>query len=276
MIPIMVMGDPSTGGGGGLLWAILQLYVSTLLCLIPLSICLLYSLLRLIKCQDASEASILCALAGCAFYGIVVSSLWKEDMEQQQQNQRHKSTLTTTPIVLSLYNITKIRFDDNDSDGLLHLERHRFDETLDHSDDKDDVAPAVVGATATVGVPQKRAVVTLSSSSSGASSDSNTTPCFTASSSGGCVICLEPYKVGDTVSIGPLCRHVFHAACLQGWTRQCHASCPCCRQDLQNNAADTAKSVSNGGAAAAATALLEQGVSLHLERPPQLEPAPQQ
>lgn len=67
------------------LWAILRLYVRTLMCLIPLSICLLYSLLRLIKCNDTSEASILCSLAGCAFYGIVVSSLWKDERETSQQ-----------------------------------------------------------------------------------------------------------------------------------------------------------------------------------------------
>jgi Ring finger domain len=88
--------DPSC-----LIWAILRLYVTTLICLIPLSICLLYSLLRLIKCNDASEASILCALAGCAFYGIVISSLWKEDMEVIQQRQKEQS------IRLKVYTLSK-------------------------------------------------------------------------------------------------------------------------------------------------------------------------
>jgi Ring finger domain len=270
MIPMMVMGDPSTngiGGGGsaGLLWAILQLYVSTLLCLIPLSICLLYSLLRLIKCQDASEASILCALAGCAFYGIVVSSLWKEDMEQQNQNNnRHKSAMSVTPIVLSVYQIIKIDTDTRSDQCWLHLERHENnsddDETL-HDDSGSDA--------------QQQA---SSSVTCGTSSGSGSSSCYiaAASSGSGCVICLEPYTVGETVSIGPLCRHVFHAACLSGWTRRCHASCPCCRQDLQSNtavAAISTESVSNGVAntATATSALLAQSVLRQRERLPPLE-----
>jgi hypothetical protein len=199
--------------------------------------------LRLIKCQDASEASILCALAGCAFYGIVVSSLWKEDMEQQNQNQqnRHKSTLTTTPIVLSVYKITKIGVDEND-DGtsnddhcLLHLERHE--------NSSDETPKAIVTPTTT-------------GSTTGTSNTSQC--CYITASSGGCVICLEPYTaVGELVSVGPLCGHVFHAACLQGWTRRCHASCPSCRQDLQNpDAVSTAavQSLSNGEHGTASTA----------------------
>lgn len=83
-----------------LIWAILRLYVTTLICLIPLSICLLYSLLRLIKCNDASEASILCSLAGCALYGIVISSLWKEDMEAVQQRPK------AAQIVLKVYTLS--------------------------------------------------------------------------------------------------------------------------------------------------------------------------
>ena len=94
--------DPSC-----LIWAILRLYVTTLICLIPLSICLLYSLLRLIKCNDASEASILCSLAGCAFYGIVISSLWREDTETVQQRPK------ATPIVLKVYTVSTLEGDAN-------------------------------------------------------------------------------------------------------------------------------------------------------------------
>lgn len=95
--------DPSC-----LIWAILRLYVTTLICLIPLSICLLYSLLRLIKCNDASEASILCSLAGCAFYGIVISSLWKEDMEAVQQRPK------AAPIVLKVYTLSTLAGDEHE------------------------------------------------------------------------------------------------------------------------------------------------------------------
>lgn len=96
--------DPSS-----LLWAILRLYVTTLICLIPLSICLLYSLLRLIKCTDASEASILCSLAGCAFYGIVISSLWREDLQSQSKTK-------APPIVLKVYTLSSESNEDDDGD----------------------------------------------------------------------------------------------------------------------------------------------------------------
>jgi len=93
--------DPSS-----LAWAIVRLYVTTLICLVPLGVCLLYSLLRLLQCNDASEASILCSLAGCAFYGIVISSLWKEDMQglsisHNQRNNKPKAA----PIALKVFKL---------------------------------------------------------------------------------------------------------------------------------------------------------------------------
>lgn len=84
-----------------IIWAILRLYVTTLICLIPLCFCLLYSVLRLIKCNDASEAGILCSLAGCAFYGIVISSLWKEDIETAQLKPK------ADPILLRVFILSK-------------------------------------------------------------------------------------------------------------------------------------------------------------------------
>jgi len=94
--------DPSS-----LAWAILRLSVTTFICLVPLSVCLLYSLLRLLQCSDASEASILCSLAGCAFYGIVISTLWKEDMQGGGGTQNPSNKPKGPPIVLKVYTLSK-------------------------------------------------------------------------------------------------------------------------------------------------------------------------
>lgn len=54
-----------------------------------------------------------------------------------------------------------------------------------------------------------------------------------------CPICLEPIAeappgVGVTLEE---CRHRFHAACLVGWMRQGHLSCPTCRGDMRREPA---------------------------------------
>lgn len=56
----------------------------------------------------------------------------------------------------------------------------------------------------------------------------------------GCAICLEQFQTGDRVQLMTSCRHVFHAACIDGFLRS-HApdclvtdcvSCPLCRGPL--------------------------------------------
>jgi Ring finger domain len=95
--------DPSS-----LAWAIVRLYVTTLVCLVPLSVCLLYSLLRLLQCSESSETTVLCSLAGCAFYGIVISSLWKEDMGISSIQKKTKAA----PMALKVFKMSKFAASD--------------------------------------------------------------------------------------------------------------------------------------------------------------------
>eukprot|EP00565_Helicotheca_tamesis_P008685 CAMPEP_0185732176 /NCGR_PEP_ID=MMETSP1171-20130828/15264_1 /TAXON_ID=374046 /ORGANISM="Helicotheca tamensis, Strain CCMP826" /LENGTH=142 /DNA_ID=CAMNT_0028401601 /DNA_START=429 /DNA_END=857 /DNA_ORIENTATION=- len=45
-----------------------------------------------------------------------------------------------------------------------------------------------------------------------------------------CMICLEPFLVGEDVSWSETmcCRHVFHKKCIEQWLMK-HDDCPCCR-----------------------------------------------
>ncbi|KAK1549714.1 hypothetical protein Q3G72_006634 [Acer saccharum] len=47
-----------------------------------------------------------------------------------------------------------------------------------------------------------------------------------------CAICLERFKVGDTLVHLP-CAHGFHARCLVPWL-QGNTQCPCCRKEIAN------------------------------------------
>ncbi|CAM8974892.1 hypothetical protein QQ045_030859 [Rhodiola kirilowii] len=49
--------------------------------------------------------------------------------------------------------------------------------------------------------------------------------------SGECPICLAEFIDGQELRALPLCRHEFHAACVDTWL-QSHSSCPSCRQIL--------------------------------------------
>eukprot|EP00548_Thalassiothrix_antarctica_P001015 CAMPEP_0194132204 /NCGR_PEP_ID=MMETSP0152-20130528/2732_1 /TAXON_ID=1049557 /ORGANISM="Thalassiothrix antarctica, Strain L6-D1" /LENGTH=219 /DNA_ID=CAMNT_0038827171 /DNA_START=265 /DNA_END=924 /DNA_ORIENTATION=+ len=46
-----------------------------------------------------------------------------------------------------------------------------------------------------------------------------------------CLICMEPFKVGDIVSWSSSfeCNHVYHEHCITGWLRG-HVDCPYCRK----------------------------------------------
>jgi len=49
-----------------------------------------------------------------------------------------------------------------------------------------------------------------------------------------CAICLEPFKIGDSVSWSKhliSCKHVFHNACISAWLTGRNDDCPCCRRN---------------------------------------------
>lgn len=188
---MMQVVDPSS-----LAWAIVRLYVTTLICLVPLTACLLYSLLRLSQCNDASEASILCSLAGCALYGIVISSLWKEDMQglsssvlHQRSTNNNGSKSSASPISLKVFRLAN----SVDKKGVVGVD--------DGDDEDDDDNNSLL-------LPEARDM------------------------SAPCPICLEGYAEGNLVSCGEQCPHTFHAHCIGQWTELGHTNCPCCREGL--------------------------------------------
>lgn len=48
-----------------------------------------------------------------------------------------------------------------------------------------------------------------------------------------CCICLGVFEDGDKVKVLPLCKHCFHAECVDKWLCS-HSSCPLCRASLQD------------------------------------------
>ncbi|CAM0956076.1 unnamed protein product [Alopecurus aequalis] len=47
-----------------------------------------------------------------------------------------------------------------------------------------------------------------------------------------CAVCLSEFAAGDAVRLlTAVCRHAFHAACIDSWLRA-HTTCPVCRSDL--------------------------------------------
>jgi len=42
-----------------------------------------------------------------------------------------------------------------------------------------------------------------------------------------CIICLEPFVLGDEITV-LVCQHIFHSACIRPWLRL-HNTCPTCR-----------------------------------------------
>lgn len=48
-----------------------------------------------------------------------------------------------------------------------------------------------------------------------------------------CCICLGVFEDGDKVKVLPLCKHCFHAECVDKWLCS-HSSCPLCRASLRD------------------------------------------
>ncbi|CAI0387562.1 unnamed protein product [Linum tenue] len=48
-----------------------------------------------------------------------------------------------------------------------------------------------------------------------------------------CAICLEDYNGGEPCRIMPVCKHMFHVACIDNWLRV-NITCPVCRQRIFN------------------------------------------
>ncbi|CAN0132463.1 unnamed protein product, partial [Heterosigma akashiwo] len=56
-------------------------------------------------------------------------------------------------------------------------------------------------------------------------------------SSAECTVCLEPFPPREEVLTLP-CGHAYHPGCLLPWLRE-HCSCPECRQEVREQAAET-------------------------------------
>jgi hypothetical protein len=52
-----------------------------------------------------------------------------------------------------------------------------------------------------------------------------------------CVVCREPYSVGDIVMRLPFCSHSFHEDCAMSWLTR-HNTCPFCRRELPTDDPD--------------------------------------
>ncbi|KAL1221961.1 putative RING-H2 finger protein ATL19 [Cardamine amara subsp. amara] len=46
-----------------------------------------------------------------------------------------------------------------------------------------------------------------------------------------CAICLSGYVVNEECRVFPVCRHMYHALCIDAWLKN-HLTCPTCRKDL--------------------------------------------
>ncbi|XP_072977068.1 E3 ubiquitin-protein ligase ATL23-like [Typha angustifolia] len=52
-----------------------------------------------------------------------------------------------------------------------------------------------------------------------------------------CAVCLESFQLGDRCRLLPVCRHSFHAVCVDSWLLK-SPSCPICRSSADGNRKD--------------------------------------
>lgn len=96
------------------------------------------------------------------------------------------------------------------------------------------------GASRTGVVLQRGIIASMSSN------DIDKLPCFDYKVEDGCVecaVCLESFKEGDKCRLLPICKHTFHAQCIDSWLFKT-AACPICRTAAE---IISGQSVSNSG-----------------------------
>jgi hypothetical protein len=73
-------------------------------------------------------------------------------------------------------------------------------------------------------------IVSSTTTTTGGGDDSSSSSSSSSSQTSTCVICLNPYDIGQEIcwSQNPNCRHVFHRDCIEAWLLK-HDECPCCR-----------------------------------------------
>ncbi|EOA39078.1 hypothetical protein CARUB_v10011766mg [Capsella rubella] len=49
-----------------------------------------------------------------------------------------------------------------------------------------------------------------------------------------CAICLSGYVVNEECRVFPVCKHIYHAFCIDAWLKN-HLTCPTCRKDLPDS-----------------------------------------
>lgn len=49
-----------------------------------------------------------------------------------------------------------------------------------------------------------------------------------------CAICLSGYVINEECRVFPVCRHMYHALCVDAWLKN-HPTCPTCRKDLPDS-----------------------------------------
>jgi len=47
-----------------------------------------------------------------------------------------------------------------------------------------------------------------------------------------CTVCLDPFRLNDTISLLPRCKHLFHKDCVSKWLLERHRKCPLCSVEV--------------------------------------------
>ena len=61
-----------------------------------------------------------------------------------------------------------------------------------------------------------------------------------------CAVCLSQFEAGDRVRALP-CQHEFHSSCIDRWLLEMNCTCPCCRLDLCQHAAQQRAASASAG-----------------------------